>query len=143
MFMLKIQRRRYLVNKNMQFRYIALVLIPLIISLTALYYLMYYAVLNQILIPEGVTAMLLPAMRKINIIVAISVPIILVIIVRIALIYSNRIVGPLSRIEKEIDKILAGNYSLRLNVRDKDELNSFINKVNMLLEKVEKEKAST
>jgi len=104
---------------------------------------MYYAVLNQILIPEGVTAMLLPAMRKINIIVAISVPIILVIIVRIALIYSNRIVGPLSRIEKEIDKILAGNYSLRLNVRDKDELNSFINKVNMLLEKVEKEKAST
>lgn len=122
----------------MQFRYIALVLIPLIILLTGLYYLMYYAVLNQILIPEGVTAMLLPAMKKINIIAAISAPIILLIILRIALIYSNRIIGPLSRIEKEIDKVLAGDYSLRLSIRDKDELKSFVKKVNLLLEKIKK-----
>lgn len=136
--MIKIKRRRYLVNKPMQFRYIALVLIPLIILLTGLYYLMYYAVLNQILIPEGVTAMLLPAMKKINIIAAISAPIILLIILRIALIYSNRIIGPLSRIEKEIDKVLAGDYSLRLSIRDKDELKSFVKKVNLLLEKIKK-----
>lgn len=139
--MIKIKRRRYLVNKGMQFRYIALIFIPLITLLTGLYYLMYYAVLNQILIPEGVTAMLLPAMKKINIIAAISAPLVLLIILRIALIYSNRIIGPLSRIEKEIDKILSGDYSLRLNVRDKDELNSFVKKVNMLLEKIKKEKA--
>lgn len=141
--MIKIKRRRYLVNKAMQFRYIALILIPLITLLTGLYCLMYYVVLNQILIPEGVVAMLLPAMKKINIIVAISAPVILVVILRIALIYSNRIIGPLPRMEKEIDKILSGDYSLRLKVRDKDELKNFIKKVNMLLEKIKREKDSS
>lgn len=140
--MVEIKRRHYLVNKDMQFRYMALVLIPLIMLLAGLYYLMYYAVLSQILIPEGVIAMLLPAMKKINIIAAVSLPVILLLILRIALIYSNRIVGPIARIEKEIDKIIAGNYSLRLKVRDKDELNKFVKKINMLLDKIEKERAS-
>lgn len=138
--MVKIKRRRYLVNNHVQFRYMGLVVIPLIVLLTGLYYLMYYAVLNQILIPEAVVAMLLPAMKKVNIVVVLSLPIILFLILRIALIYSNRIIGPIPRIEKEIDKLLAGDYSLRLKVRDKDELNNFINKLNMLLDKIDKEK---
>lgn len=138
----KRKRRRYLVKKDMQFRYMALVFIPLIMLLVGLYYLMYYAVLSQILIPEGIIVMLLPAMKKVNIVVAVSLPVILLFILRISLIYSNRIVGPISRIEKEIDKVLAGDYSLRLKVRDKDELNKFVKKINMLLDKIEKEKTS-
>ena len=138
----KRKRRRYLVKKDMQFRYMALVFIPLIMLLAGLYYLMYYAVLSQILIPEGIIVMLLPAMKKVNIVVAVSLPVILLLILRISLIYSNRIVGPIPRIEKEIDKVLAGDYSLRLKVRDKDELNKFVKKINMLLDKIEKERTS-
>lgn len=138
--MKKIIKRRYLVKKDMQLRYMALVAIPLIMALSGLYYLMYYAVLSQILIPEGVSAMLLPAMKKVNTVVAISLPVILFIILRVALVYSNRIIGPVPRIEREIDKVLAGDYSLRLEVRDKDELNNFVKKINLLLEAVEKEK---
>lgn len=141
--MKNIRKRRYLVKKDMQFRYMALVAIPLITALAGLYYLMYYAVLSQILIPEGVIAMLLPAMKKVNIVVAISLPVILFIILRAALVYSNRIIGPVPRIEREIDKLLAGDYSLRLKVRHKDELNNFVKKINMLLEKLDKEKRGT
>jgi len=138
--MRNIRRRRYLVKNDTQLRYMALAAIPLIMALAGLYYLMYYAVLSQILIPEGVIAMLLPAMRKVNIAVAISLPVTLFIILRIVLIYSNRIVGPVPRLEREIDKILAGDYSLRLKVRDKDELRSLIKKINMLLEEFKKDK---
>lgn len=140
--MIKIKRRRYLVKKDMQFRYMALVAMPLIMALAGLYYLMYHAVLSQILIPEGVIAMLLPAMKRVNIVVAISLPVILFIILRAALIYSNRIIGPVPRIEREIDKVLAGDYSLRLKVRDNDELRHFVKKINMLLEEIKKEKRS-
>jgi len=140
--MRSIRRRRYLVKKDTQLRYMALVAIPLIMALAGLYYLMYYAVLSQILIPEGVIAMLLPAMRRVNIVVAISLPVALFIILRIALIYSNRIVGPVPRLEREIDKMLAGDYSLRLKVRDKDELRSLVKKIDMLLEELKKEKRS-
>lgn len=140
--MKSIKRKRYLVKKDMQFRYMALVAVPLIMALGGLYYLMYYAVLSQILIPEGVIAMLLPAMKKVNTVVIITMPVILFVILRIALVYSNRIIGPVPRIMRDIDKVLAGDRSLRLRVRDKDELNYFIKKVNMLLEEISKEKRS-
>jgi len=118
----------------------ALIAVPLVTLLAGLYYLIYYSVFNQMLIPEAITATLLPAMRKVNIVVVFAVPALLFIILRMALVYSNRIVGPLPRLEREIDKVLAGDHSVRLKARDKDELNTFIKKINLLLEKIEEAK---
>ena len=133
-------RRRYLVDRPVQFRYMGLVVIPLIFLSAALYYLIYYSVFNQMLIPEAIVMTLLPAMKKVNIVTMITAPIILYLILRITLIYSNRLVGPIPRIERELDKVIAGDYSIRIKARDKDELNRFINKINLLLEKIDKSK---
>jgi len=133
-------RRKYLVNNNVQLRYMALIAVPLVTLLAGLYYLIYYSVFNQMLIPEAITVTLLPAMRKVNIVVVFAVPALLFIILRMALIYSNRIVGPFPRLGREIDKVLAGDYSIRLKARDKDELNAFIKKINLLLERIEESK---
>jgi len=133
----QMKRRKYLVNKAVQFRYMGLVALPLVSLLAGLYYLIYYSVFNEMLIPEAITATLLPAMKKVNIIAAVAMPVLLFIILRRALIYSNRIVGPIPRLEREIDRALAGDYSVRIKARDKDELTRFVNKVNSLLEKLE------
>lgn len=135
--MIEKKRRRYLVKKGMQFRYISLVVIPLLLLLSALYYLIYYSVFNQILIPEALATTLLPAMKKVNIVVVVGLPILLFFILRAALVYSNRIIGPVPRLERELDKAIAGDYSVRLKARDRDELNTFVNKINILLEKVD------
>ena len=132
-----IKRRKYLVSKGVQFRYMGLVAIPLVALLAGLYYLIYYSVFNEMLIPEAITVTLLPAMRKVNAVVIVAIPVMLFLILRRALIYSNRIVGPIPRLEREIDRALAGDYSVRIKARDKDELNRFVNKVNMLLEHLE------
>lgn len=132
------RRRKYLVNKPVQFKYIALITIPLALLLSGLYYLIYYSVFRQMLIPEAVVVTLLPAMRNVNIITAFSLPVLLYLILKLALIYSNRIIGPLPRLQKEIDRVLAGDYSLRMKIRSKDELKTFINKINLLLDKLEK-----
>ncbi len=134
----KRKRRRYLVNKGFQFRYMGLIVVPLILLLTALYYLIYYSVFNQILIPEAIATILLPAMKKVNIIAGGALPIFLFAILRTALIYSNWIVGPIPRLERELDKVIAGNYSIRIKARDNDELKSLVNKINMVLEKFDK-----
>lgn len=131
------KRHKYLVVIGTQLRYVALIVIPLVLLLAGLYYLMYYSVFIQMLIPEAVVATLLPAMQKVNLVLLVAFPVALFFIVRAALIYSNRIVGPLPRLEKEIDKIIAGDYTVRLKVRDKDELISFIDKVNLLLVRLE------
>ena len=131
----KLKRRKYLVNRGFQFRYMGLIIVPLILLLSALYYLIYYSVFNQILIPEAIATTLLPAMKKVNIIAGGALPIVLFGILRTALIYSNWIVGPIPRLERELDKVIAGNYSSRIKARDNDELKSLVNKINMVLEK--------
>lgn len=136
--MKKIKRRKFLVNKNVQFRYMGLIAIPLIVLLAGLYYLIYYCVFNEILIPEAIATTLLPAMKKVNIVAVLVIPIILFFLLRTALIYSNRIIGPIPRLERELDKVIAGDYSIRLNVRRKDELKSFVDKINMLIGKMGK-----
>ena len=134
----KRKRRRYLVNKGFQFRYMGLIVVPLVLLLTALYYLIYYSVFNQILIPEAIATTLLPAMKKVNVIVGGAMPIILFGILRTALIYSNWIVGPIPRLERELDKVIAGDHSIRVKARNNDELKSLVNKINMVLEKFDK-----
>ena len=134
---IKTKRRRYLVDKPFQYRYMSLIAVPLIFLLAGLYYLIYYSVFRQMLIPEAVAVTLLPAMKKVNIVVAFTLPVILFLIIRASLIYSNRIIGPIPRIERDLDRAIAGDYSIRLKARDKDELNDFISKINLLLEKIE------
>ena len=136
--MAEIKRHKYLVNKIFQLRYMGLVVIPLILLLTALYYLIYYSVFTEMLIPEAIVVTLLPAMKKVNLILLATVPIFLFLILRTALVYSNRIIGPVRRLERELDKVIEGDYSVRLKTRHKDELRAFVNKINMLLEKVDK-----
>jgi len=140
--MIRIKRRRYLVNKAVQFRYMGLVAIPLVVLSALLYYLIYYSVFSHMMIPEAIVATLLPAMNNVNVIVAIAAPILLYLILRTALIYSNRIVGPLPRLERELDRAISGDPSIRIKVRDHDELNRFVNKVNLLLEKLEKSRGA-
>ncbi|MFH0763543.1 MAG: methyl-accepting chemotaxis protein [Candidatus Omnitrophota bacterium] len=136
----KIKRRRYLVDKPFQYRYMSLVAIPLVFLLAGLYYLIYYSVFSEMLIPEAIAVTLLPAMKKVNIVVAFALPVILFLIIRASLVYSNRIIGPIPRIERQLDKAIAGDYSIRLKTRDKDELGDFISKINTLLEKIEESK---
>jgi len=136
--MLKIRRRKYLVKQDTQFRYMGLVLIPLVLLLTCLYYLMYYAVFNHLLIPEAVISILLPAMKQVNTVLILCMPVLFFLLVYAGLIYSNRLIGPIPRLEREIDRIIAGDHSIRLKTRDKDDLKQFVGKINILLEKLSK-----
>lgn len=132
------KRRTYLADKNFQFYYMGLMIIPLILLLSALYYLIYFSVFNEILIPEAIITTLLPAMRRVNTILIIAVPILLFLIIRASLVYSNRIIGPIPRLERELDKAIIGDFSVRVKARNKDELKSLIDKINMLLKKTDK-----
>ncbi len=57
----------------------------------------------------------------------------------LTLIFSHRLLGPFQRLKTEMKLIMAGDYSKRLNVRDKDDLyiKSFLMEVNKLLDELE------
>jgi len=136
--MAKRKRRRYFVNNTFQCRYIAVVIVPLIILMAGLYYIMYYSMFTHMLIPEAATATLLPAMKKVNFVLLVTLPVTLFLIIRAALVDSNRVVGPVSRLERELDMILAGDRSVRLNIRAKDDLKPIIDRMNRVLDTISK-----
>jgi hypothetical protein len=39
------------------------------------------------------------------------------------------------RLEKELDRLIAGDYTVRLKTRSKDNLKNFVEKVNLAIEK--------
>lgn len=134
---MKNRRRQYLVNKRVQFKLMAFSAIPMLLCSGAMYYLIYYCVMQHIIIPEAIANILLPAMRGVNAILIIVAPVVLIMILRAALVYSNKIVGPLYRLERELERIARGERSIRVKFRKGDELHPLADKVNILLESID------
>jgi signal transduction histidine kinase len=53
----------------------------------------------------------------------------------VALELSHRVAGPLYRMEKELDEIIAGNKSAPIKLRKKDEFKILADKINKLIAK--------
>jgi len=54
------------------------------------------------------------------------------------LVFLRRGIGPLGRIDKILDSVINGNYSLRISVRKKDLVYPFAEKINKIIELLEK-----
>ena len=55
-----------------------------------------------------------------------------------AVIISHRLAGPIFRLEKDLDKIIEGDHSIRIRFRSKDCLDSLANKLNQVLNRLPK-----
>lgn len=107
--------------------------IPTTIVALCMYYLIFNMMAWQLIIPESLASNLMPVLKKVNIIIAISIPVILAIIWSVALVVSHRIAGPVYRIEKELDEHIAGKKIGPIKLRQKDELKSLAEKINKLI----------
>jgi len=47
---------------------------------------------------------------------------------------SHRLAGPIERLEKELDRVLAGDREHRIQMREKDDLRGVTERINRLLE---------
>lgn len=110
--------------------------IPAGIAVAALYYLIFNLMAWQIGIPEAIAYNLIPVVRKVNLIIFITIPIALLLIWFLALELSHRIAGPLFRLEKELDERIAGKTGGgEIKLRKKDELKNLTDKINKLINK--------
>ena len=107
--------------------------IPTAIVATALYYLIFNLLAWQIGIPEAIAYNLIPVVKKINLIILVSLPIIFFLIWVIALELSHRVSGPLFRLERELEERIAGKGQGHIRLRPKDELKVLVDKINRLL----------
>ena len=136
---MKERRRKKLLGtplqKKLLFLIFASAVIPATIVAVCLYYLIFNLLANQLGIPESIAYNLIPVARRVNLVILISMPIALLIIWIAALRISHRIVGPLYRLEKELDAALSGKEHEPIKLRGKDEkvLHSLVEKINRII----------
>ncbi|MFH0840055.1 MAG: hypothetical protein V1883_03460 [Candidatus Omnitrophota bacterium] len=105
-----------------------------------MYYLIFYLLAKQIGIPEAVSEQLSPVVAKLNIFLLVSIPILFVMLISVGIFLSRKLAGPIERLERELETIIAGNLmSRRLKLRKDDELKPMVDSVNLLLERIEKD----
>lgn len=122
-------------QNKLLFLVFASAVIPATIIALCMYYLIFNMMAWQLVIPESIAYNLVPVLRKANIIIIISIPIVLALIWTAALVLSHRIAGPLFRIEKELDERIAGVKQGPIRLRKKDELRPLVDKLNLILNK--------
>lgn len=109
------RRRQYLINKRLQIGlFLVWIVLPVILLSASLYYF------------------------KFNPIVLACCAIAVILLWWHMLILSHRLAGPIYRLEKDLQDIAKGNFSIRIKFRKKDELKSIAEGINKILDEMEK-----
>lgn len=136
--MVKAMRRQWILP-GVQVKYLRLLVVAMVLPTllvgAALYYLILNIIAKEIAFPEAIASILFPAIQKINIMLLIGVPIIFILLFIWGVILSHRFSGPIYRLEQDLKKIAAGDYSLRIKFRKKDEIQYIADAINRVLDK--------
>lgn len=135
-----IKRKRLVTSHPVQLKYLIFtmfaMLVPMLVFGGALYFLIFNIIGQQIAIPEYVAATLIPAIQKINLILLVGFPPLVVLLFVWGAILSHRFAGPLERLQREVEGIAAsGDFHRRIKVRKNDDLHGMADAINKVLAK--------
>lgn len=135
------RRRRYLVNKPVQFIFSGITIYFIILVIVLIGGLTYFITLNTILSQLELENKLINAyeiVKNINIILLKRIGILMLLLIFLTFYleirFLHRIVGPLFRIEKVFNEIIEGKNVEHIKLRKKDFLKPFAETVNKLID---------
>ncbi len=120
-------------QKKLLFLVFASAIIPVAVTAICMYYLIFNMLALQMAFPEAIARNLMPVLNKVNVILAIAIPAVFIVIFMVSLELSNRMAGPLYRIEKELDERIQGAKKGPIRLRKKDEFKTLAEKINRLI----------
>jgi len=140
--MKKRKRKQYIINPPVQFKLTLLILLSVIIP-TILTFLMLFFLIQNILLEaqmnnQMVYHALLFMSHKVYCILFIGFVLVTILLILWSTIFIHRIVGPLYRLEKELDKMIEGKPITKIRFRKNDKLTNLADKLNTLIEILQK-----
>lgn len=138
-----LRRRRYIVSKKFQLRYVKLILLVVFLTAFVTGFSIYYnswVLLGEKLATVYPQGRLVALFNTVNIRLAFNLLIVIILCTAIGILTSHKIAGPLYRIKLFLGRMIEGDYSGRLRLRKNDELHDLAEIINRLAEKLEKEK---
>ena len=135
----KFVRKQYIVSKKFQFRYIGVILALMFATAALCSYVVYYnslVLLGEKLANVYPQGRLVAILKTVNLRVLVSVILISPLVAFLGVILSHRIAGPISRMERFLNEVAAGDLSKRLTLRPKDELIPLADGINNVVETI-------
>lgn len=135
------RRRKYIIQRGLQFRYIGLVfglaLIASIVTGWTVFATGWYFLGEKLasVYPQG---RLIYVLRATNIALIRNLLLVSPLIFILGLLFSHRIAGPVYRITKTLEEIIKGNLGLKIKLREGDELVDLAYMINNLTDNVNK-----
>lgn len=132
------QRRYFFVQKRLQSKYILVAVVCSLLAalLTGGMYALYWSIANKVIIGEN------PAMwntyREANIVAGCILVLWLVLVTIASLVTSNKIFGPLGRIQSYIKRVGEGNFEERIILRKGDDLMPLADALNEMAENLKR-----
>lgn len=137
-------RLKFIKTNTLQFKFLIYILlsmlIPLFLAAGCLYYLIFQIMAEQLAIPESIAYNLIPVLNRINFILLVSLPPVVILLFVWGVILTHRFVGPLERLEDDLKKISKGDYSIRVQIRKDDDLRPVADVINDIVDKLERKK---
>jgi signal transduction histidine kinase len=115
-------------------------IVPMIVVGGCLYYFILTIMAEQMALPDIIARDLLPVVEKVNFILLVGLPVVVMILLAWAVFLSYRFVAPLERLEDDIKRIDEGDYSVRLQITKDHDLSPIADVINDLVDKLEKGK---
>lgn len=115
--------------------------VPTVFVGGCLYYFIFTVMAERLGLPDIIARDLIPVIQRINVILAIGLPIAFFILLTWAVILSYRFVAPLERLEEDLKLIDEGDYSVRLEINRDHDLAPITGIINDLVAQLEKNKS--
>ncbi len=134
-----ILRRKYLIKRGLQFRYIGLVFILILLASAVTGYTVFatgWSLLGEKLANVYPQGRLIYVFNTANATLVRNLLLVSPFIFIMALLFSHKIAGPVYRIEKSLFDIAKGNLSLKIKLRKGDELKDMAEIINMMTEQL-------
>lgn len=128
-------RRRYIIKKGLQFRYIGIVFALALLASIVTGYTVFatgWALLGERLASVYPQGRLIYVFRAANMALMKNLLLISPLIFILALLFSHKIAGPVYRIEKTLYEISKGNLALKIKLRRRDELQDLADTINIM-----------
>lgn len=133
------RRKRFLIKKELQFRYIRLVFILALLASLVTGYTVFatgWALLGEKLASVYPQGRLVYVFRTTNIALVRNLLLISPLIFIFALLFSHKIAGPVYRISRDLGEIAKGNLALKIRLRKGDELQDLATEINNMTSKL-------
>ena len=132
-------RKKWFMRHPAQAKYLLLVLVamlaPILLFGFCFYTLVFDLLARQMVFPEAISANLSPVVDRINGLLVWTLPALILLVLWCALVVSHRFAGPVERLEKGLDEILAGDTRQRIRLRKNDDLKGVADRINALVKR--------